>query len=1110
MEQPKVYRWGSFRIDCGERVVAHRGERVALRGKPFELLALLSSRAGRVVDKSEIMGTLWPGITVHENNIAVTVRSLRQALRRHEPELELIETVPGRGYRVASPALARSPLGVGERDRGGPVTARELAPERSCSAPLPFVARDAELARLDQHWTAARRGAGRVVFISGEPGIGKSALLERFIEQARARAPLALVLRGQCLQLFGLIEPHLPIRAALVDGLGGPSRDELLEALELHAPSWCARLPPALVGTGPRQPAHGAQAGMHELVEALRATALNQPVLLALEDLHWADASSIDLLRALAFAISERAVLVVGTLRPLELVGETRSPRRVCPDVEEVPNAERPIWPGSPCPSPAQRGRGEPGTDLGHEALGPERHPLAVLLDDLAVRGQREQLALAPWQLHELERYLALCFGSGSGAAVLARVIERRSEGLPLFAVRWIESLVERGLVRPAGAGAWTSCVPVNALTPDTPASVAALIRSQIEGLAPRSRRLLEIACVDGAEFGTALLASVLAAAAADVEDSLERAVAQGLIERSGEQELRAGLLDVRYRFRHVLYRDHLYDQLGSHRRKDLHRAIAHALLDERAALAPSAGRLALHFERARDPSRAVAYWTEAGDEADRAFAKLEALECYRRAAALLDSLPPGERAVRRLVLEHGRGWASFGLGRAGAMRQHFLEFARLARELESSPPEEREPALTLAQEYFERPWSDALMQRPASIFPKGVSSDVCRELLAEALHCCCQAASADGRVSELEDHARALEQVAAASRSSPRRAEALAWLGAHALLAGRAQAARRWLDEALVLARSLGHERALRLALGDRAWLHLMQSELERAQLAYEELASITPAAATAAGALSQLGDTLARRGQPRAALEIYARADLLRRRIEPGAPSLHGWLWRELGQPGRARELDARAVARLRERSEPALLARLLSSLATSACREGDENGAREALRDAAPLLTGAQQSCSWRMGSLWSAQCELAASVGDMAELLAIARRWLRSARARDDADGLKQASRWLAIGEARAGDVQQAKHQLSTAIEVAKTHPSPLVDWRVHALLAQLASRTGDIETEVQARMNARRLIAGVARAIEGADERRCFEGWGERELAASAPGELALP
>jgi tetratricopeptide (TPR) repeat protein len=326
-------------------------------------------------------------------------------------------------------------------------------------------------------------------------------------------------------------------------------------------------------------------------------------------------------------------------------------------------------------------------------------------------------------------------------------------------------------------------------------------------------------------------------------------------------------------------------------------------------------------------------------------------------------------------------------------------------------------------------------------------------------------------------------------------------------LRAGRARDARRWLDEALALARSLGHDRALRLALGDRAWLHLMQAELERAQAAFEELASIVPGAATAAAVLSHLGETVAKRGQPRAALEIYARADRVRQRIDPGAPSLHGWFWRELGQIARARELDALAVADLRERSQPALLAQLLSSLATSACRQGDGAAAREALREAEPLLSDVHRTCSWQMGSIWSAQCELASSAGDVLELAGIASRWQTSARARGDADGMKQSSRWLALGAAQIGDVHEAKNQLSTALEATETHPSPLVDWRAHALLARLAARVGDAQTEARARVSARRAIEGIAGGIDGADDRRCFERLAERELDASAPSAL---
>jgi DNA-binding winged helix-turn-helix (wHTH) protein/tetratricopeptide (TPR) repeat protein len=1119
-----IYRFGAFRMDCGQRLLVHRGRRVTLRGKAFDLLELLACSEGRIVDKAALLATLWPGIVVHENNVAVTVRSLRKALHEHDPALELIETVPGRGYRLASamlpivgsPAPLATPSAVAVSRAPSP--GRE--DEREGARLEPFVAREAELARLDALWVAARGGAGQVVFVSGEPGVGKSALVQRFVERALAEAPLSLVLRGQCIPLFGLAEPHLPWREALAAGLSSPAGAELLEALRLYAPGWCARLPPALVGetrcpskeprrvstdveegpsaecpigpgsTGPSpaqrgrgepgtnlghevlvgtghertQPWGAAHAGALELVEALRAAATSRPLLLVLEDLHWADASSVDVLRWLDTRVGARPLLVVGTYRPAEL-------RR-------------------------------------------EQHPLEALLDDRTARGRPLSLPLGPWRSDELESYLAARLGNALLAATLAPVIERRGEGLPLLSVHLVDSLLAGGLIQRDAAGGWVLALPAEALEPSVPEGVAAMIASELARLPSGSRGLLELASVEGTEFGTGLLSAVLGAAAAEVERALERLVALGWLERLGEarqdgerlQALRQpvgacrGAVDVRYRFRHVLYRDHVYERLGSHRQVELHGAVARAQL----ANGASPSRLAFHFERGRDFSRAVALWTEAGDDADRAFAKLEALECYQRAATLLDELPAGERALRRLVLEHGRGWANHGLSRASAARHHFLEFARLARELQAAPEAERQPALTLASEYFERPWSDVVLRRPAGIFPKA-ASDVASELLAEALHCCCHAADTERRDDDLRAHARALEAVALASRSSSRRAEALAWLGVHALHTGRAEQARRRLDEALRLARALDHERALRVALGQRAWLHRMQAELETAQAAYEELYRRVPDASSAAGVLSELGATLAGRAQPSEALDAYARADRFRQRIIPGYPSLHGWLLRELGQLDRARELDAFAVASLRAKADRWLLARLLSSLAITSCRRGDRAAAHDQLRDAQALVADDPRDCSWRLGQLWSAQCELSANDGDTAALQRTARRWLRSARVRADAEGMKRAHHWLALGMARAGHVRRAVEQLAPALAATDALALPLVDWRCQALLHQLALRAGDAGLAARAHDLAQRSIDIIARGLDDGADRRCF-----RRMALGELGSLNAP
>jgi hypothetical protein len=270
--------------------------------------------------------------------------------------------VPGRGYRLASAML---PVVGSPAPLATPSAAALIRAPSSGSGDEPdraslFVAREPELARLDALWAAARGG------VSGEPGVGKSALVQRFVQRARAQAPLSLVLQGQCIPLFGLAEPHLPWREALAAGLSSPARAELLEALRLYAPGWCARLPPALVGAGPEldESRRAVHAGALELVEALRAAATSRPLLLVLEDLHWADASSVDVLRWLCARVGARPLLLVGTYRPAELL---RS-----------------------------------------------HHPLAALLDDRAAHGQQLTLALGPWRTDELESYLAARLGDAA------------------------------------------------------------------------------------------------------------------------------------------------------------------------------------------------------------------------------------------------------------------------------------------------------------------------------------------------------------------------------------------------------------------------------------------------------------------------------------------------------------------------------------------------------------------------------------------------------------------------------------------------------------------------------------------------------------------------
>ncbi len=1036
------YRFGAFQMDCGERVVSHQGRPVELRGKAFELLELLASCGGRVVEKPALLSALWPGVAVVDNNIAVTVRSVRRALLAHDPAVEYVETVPRRGYRLRQPAIpiALSGLVVSQSlvEAGG--AQPPLTESKTASSAQPFVARESELRALLGHWAAARRGAGEVVFVSGEPGMGKSVLVRRFAELASEQAPLALVMQGQCLQLFGAAEPYLPFLEALGAGLSGNVRAELLLALEIHAPAWCMRLPGALVG--PRARASDepdtlmwqAPRLARELCDALRGVALSRPLLLVLEDLHWADASSVDLLRFLCAGIDTHRILVLCTYRPVDV--------RV------------------------------------------QRHPLGALLLDLRARERRVELCLRSWEERHVVDYLSRRFGApGCGApafaAELAGLLWRRTEGLPLFVARLAESLAERGVLCRGAIGSWALALPLAELDLSASDSMAAVIDGHLTRLSPQARHVLDVASVEGEEFGTALLSELLGVTPADLEERLnDVASAHGLIERLGEQELGGAAIDVRYRFSHVLFQNVLYAALASHRRLELHRGVAHVFLALQGAGSPS--RIALHFERARDYSRAVSFWIDAGDRADRSYAKLEALSCYERAAALLERLPEGESTLRELVLHHGRGWATYGLGRLREAKHHFVEFARLARELEAVRRSAREVALQLASEYFERPWSDTLIQRPAGILPKGSSRVTSAELHAEALHCCCHVSSVQGDAEALSAHARELLTLSDTNHSLPRRAEALAWLGAHALSVRRWQDARSFLDQAIELARSIEHVRALRLALAERARLHLMHAELGLARLAYEELLSLVPEAKSAVLALTALGETLAKQGDPGAALASYARAERLHQRMQRAFPAVHGWLLRELGQYEAARQLDEAAVSALRGHDDKRLLARLLSSLARTSVERGDLTEARRLLSEAEGLMANEDAGCSVGMGPLWSARCELWQAQAAWPELRQSAGLWLDAARAQADAEGVSAACRWLSRCSAADGDWRGARAHLALALDTSKSHPIALTDWRSYALLEEIEQRLGDVEGAAAARLEARRQLDAIAR------------------------------
>src|SRR5215207_591585 len=184
------------------------------------------------------------------------------------------------------------------------------------------VGRAPELKRLDGLLRRAVEGAGRVAFVTGEPGIGKSALVGEFLRRARREQQGLVVSRGRCVEQYGTGEAYLPFLDAVGSLLTGANRERIVALLRTYAPTWCLQFPAAFVSSLALEKLQQETAGatkermLREMGDLLAALAAQSPVALVLEDLHWADPSSVDLLRHLSHRVSDQRLLVVGTYRP--------------------------------------------------------------------------------------------------------------------------------------------------------------------------------------------------------------------------------------------------------------------------------------------------------------------------------------------------------------------------------------------------------------------------------------------------------------------------------------------------------------------------------------------------------------------------------------------------------------------------------------------------------------------------------------------------------------------------------------------------------------------------------------------------------------------------
>src|SRR5580765_761293 len=290
---------------------AWRGaERLDLAPKAFAVLRHLVEHPQRLLTKDDLLAAAWGDTVVSEASLTSCIRDLRRALDDSSRTPRYIETVHKRGFRFIGPiAATATPL-------RSPVSSPPAAPPT-------LVGRDAELANLHALYATAAGGRRQLVFVTGEAGIGKTTLVETFLAQLGTSDGLRRG-RGQCVEQYGASEAYLPVLEALGRMGREPLGAALVQILKQYAPTWLAQLPALLtdeeLGAVQRR-AQGTtrERMLRELIEALDALTVEAPLVLVLEDLHWSDAATIDLLGMLARRRDPARLLVLGTYRPADV-----------------------------------------------------------------------------------------------------------------------------------------------------------------------------------------------------------------------------------------------------------------------------------------------------------------------------------------------------------------------------------------------------------------------------------------------------------------------------------------------------------------------------------------------------------------------------------------------------------------------------------------------------------------------------------------------------------------------------------------------------------------------------------------------------------------------
>jgi serine/threonine protein kinase/tetratricopeptide (TPR) repeat protein len=505
--------------------------------------------------------------------------------------LQLLEKDPDR--RPESAALVLQALEAIEAGKAEKEPSKETPTENPLYRRV-FVGREPELKQLQSAFDGAISGQGALMMVTGEPGIGKTALCEQLSTYVALRGGRTLV--GHCYEAGSLSLPYLAFVEALRSYVLSREPKDLKEELGSGAAD-VARIISEIrerlkiklrTQKDPEEERYRLLQGVSEFLTNASAV---QPMLVVLEDLHDADKGTLEMLTHVSRNLSGTRLLIVGTYRDVEL-------------------------------------------DRGH--------PLSAALAELRRVSTYGRVQLRGLNADEVRRMMESITRENVPWG-LAEAVHRQTEGNPLFVQEVVRYLAEDGLIaRKEGQWHPTRDTPLEMSIPE---GLRDVIGKRLSLLTTECNRLLSVASVIGREFALNTLKAVAGMNEDVFANSLKEAVRLSVLEERSQKGL------VRYRFTHAFFRQTLYEEMIAPHRLKLHQQVARALETLYAKrLKEHAAELAEHFSHSTDPAdlrKAVAYGEMAAKRATDVYAYGEAVRVLAQALEVQELLDFEDKAKR-------------------------------------------------------------------------------------------------------------------------------------------------------------------------------------------------------------------------------------------------------------------------------------------------------------------------------------------------------------------------------------------------------------------------------------------------------------------------------